>query len=71
MTMSDRVATEAQEPMMPEEFKRVIRSKGWLMKEVAVRWNISKVRMSQICNDRTRPLYYDDAVRGLPILATS
>lgn len=54
------------EPMTPEEFKQVLRAKGWQIQELAVRWKMSRVRASQICNDAERPLYYDDAVRGLP-----
>jgi hypothetical protein len=54
------------ESIPAHEFKRIIHAKGWQMKEVAVRWGMSRVRMSQICNNLPRPLYYDDAVRGLP-----
>ena len=52
--------------MSCEEFKFVIKDKGWLMKNVAERWKLGTVRMSQICSDEERPLYYDDAVRALP-----
>ncbi|HMX99999.1 MAG TPA: hypothetical protein PKC44_09525 [Agitococcus sp.] len=54
------------ERMSVDVFKAVITQKGWLMKDVAKRWNLGKVRMSQICADQERPLYYDDAVRALP-----
>ncbi|MBP8020713.1 MAG: hypothetical protein KAY83_05130 [Agitococcus sp.] len=63
---------EGQDPqlnvkrMSCEEFKFVIKDKGWLMKNVAERWKLGTVRMSQICSDEERPLYYDDAVRALP-----
>lgn len=56
------------EPMKPDEMKRLLQSKGWKIGELAVRWKISRVRVSQIVNDEQRPLYYDDAIRGLPSL---
>ena len=52
--------------MTTAQFKAEITSKGWLMKEVAKRWQLGVVRMSQICSDEKRALYYDDAVRALP-----
>lgn len=67
--MVDREVDDPQlniERMSVEVFKAVITEKGWLMKDVAQRWNLGKVRMSQICSDQQRPLYYDDAVRALP-----
>ena len=54
------------ESIPAHEFKRIIHARGWQRKEVAVRWGMSRVRMSQICNNLPRPLYYDAAVRGLP-----
>lgn len=62
----DRSPIPLIEPMTPDEFKKILFGKGWQIKELAVRWNISRVRASQICNDAARPLYYDDAVKGLP-----
>jgi hypothetical protein len=52
--------------MSNAEFKSEITAKGWLMKDVGKRWGIGIVRMSQICSDEERALYYDEAVRALP-----
>ena len=43
------------ESIPAHEFKRIIHARGWQMKEVAVRWGMSRVRMSQICNNLPRP----------------
>jgi len=52
--------------MSNAEFKAEITAKGWLMKDVGKRWGLGIVRMSQICSDEERALYYDEAVRALP-----
>ena len=51
--------------MTPEQFKLLVKSKGWLLKEVAERWGIQQRQMSNIVQDVNRNLYYDDAIRGL------
>lgn len=51
--------------MTPVQFKSLVKSKGWLLKEVAERWGIQQRQMSNIVQDTKRNLYYDDAIRGL------
>ena len=51
--------------MTPKQFKSLVKSKGWLLKEVAERWGIKQRQMSNIVQDSNRNLYYDDAIRGL------
>ncbi len=53
--------------MTPEQFKSLVKSKGWLLKEVAERWGIKQRQMSNIVQDVNRNLYYDDAIRGLEV----
>lgn len=60
-------ATEL-ERMTPDEFKKLVRGKGWTYRALAVRWGLSETRVSQFARDAKRPLYYDDAVRALPDL---
>ncbi len=52
--------------MPPDEFKKMVRGKGWTYRALAVRWALSETRISQIARDAERPLYYDDAIRALP-----
>lgn len=53
------------QPMTPEELKHLVKSKGWLLKDVAERWGISQRQMSHIVQTTDRNIYYDDAIRGL------
>lgn len=53
--------------LTPEEFKSAVNSKKWTYRALAKRWRLSEVRISQIARDAGRPLYYDDAIRALPI----
>ncbi len=50
--------------VMTKEFKRVIKSKGWMMKDVAERWELTPRRMSQIAKKPS--LVHWDAIYGLP-----
>ena len=54
------------ERLSPEEFKSLVRGKGWTYRALAQRWQLSETRVSQIARDDERSLYYDDAARGLP-----
>lgn len=52
--------------LTPHEFDAVLAAKGWLKKEVAQRWGVSPVWVSNISRDPNRPPHWDDAVLGLP-----
>lgn len=53
--------------LSPADFKALVNGKGWTYRDLAKRWRLSEVRISQIARDAGRPLYYDDAIRSLPI----
>ena len=63
-----RIEVQPLSRMTPEEFKELVRGKGWTYRALAVRWAMSETRVSQIARDAERPLYYDDAIRALPAL---
>jgi hypothetical protein len=48
------------------QIKALLKSKGWKSKDVAVRWELTERRISQIVTDPTRNQHYDDAFLGLP-----
>ncbi|MDR8877555.1 hypothetical protein [Burkholderia multivorans] len=52
--------------LSPEQFKALVRLKGWQYKELATRWGISTVWVSNVARDPDRAVHYDDAVIGLP-----
>lgn len=52
--------------LSPEQFKALVRLKGWQYKELAIRWGISTVWVSNVARDPDRAAHYDDAVIGLP-----
>jgi len=65
--------TTKQDPQLnitslsPADFKVLVNGKGWTYRDLAKRWQLSEVRISQIARDADRPLYYDGAARDLPI----
>jgi len=56
-------------PMTPGEVRYAVESKGWSVETLAIRWALSIRRIQQILADQAdkRPLYYDDAIRNLPV----
>lgn len=50
-----------------EQFKAVVIGKGWTYRELAMRWDITPVWVSNIARNADRPKHYDDAVLGLPV----
>lgn len=58
------------ERLTPQEFKELVVGKKWTYRALALRWLLSETRISQIARDAGRPLYYDDAVRSLPLRET-
>lgn len=63
-----RIEVQPLSRMTPDEFKVLVRGKGWTYRALAVRWAMSETRVSPIARDAERPLYYDDAARALPDL---
>lgn len=54
--------------LSPEEFKTLLRRRGWRMADAAVRWNIRAETLSRIAADPARETRWDDMVRALPLL---
>ena len=49
---------------LTKELKRIIKKKGYMVKEIATRWDITPRRMSQILK---KPSYKEiDAIYGIP-----
>jgi len=53
--------------LTPEHFKAVVIGKGWTYRELAARWGVTPVWVSNIARNAERPSHYDDAVLGLPV----
>lgn len=53
--------------LTPEQFKAVVIGKGWTYRELASRWGVTPVWVSNIARNAERPSHYDDAVLGLPV----
>lgn len=49
-------------------FRRLVKDKGWMLRAVADRWEISDTWLSKLVNDSRRAAHWDDACRGLPDL---
>lgn len=54
--------------MSPEEFKAEVHRRGWTYRALGERWDLSENWISKIARKEDRPMHWDDAVRGLPIL---
>lgn len=54
--------------MSPEEFKSEVQRRGWTYRALGERWDVSENWISKIARNEDRPLHWDDAVRGLPII---
>lgn len=51
----------------PDEFKKMMKEKGWTNKELAIRWSISATWVSKLINiPERRDKHWDDALEGLP-----
>jgi len=53
-------------PLHPQQIKKLVKDRGWVMVDVAARWGVSVTWMSRLVNDRERSQHYDDAFTGLP-----
>ncbi|WP_432414151.1 hypothetical protein [Pantoea allii] len=65
--MSDKWPAGA-ERLSAQAFRKQVKDKGWMIKAVAARWQISDTWMSKLVNDNGRGTQWDDACRGLPDL---
>ncbi|WP_454727671.1 MULTISPECIES: hypothetical protein [Cupriavidus] len=65
-TVPEPAPAALPERFTPEQFKALVRWKGWSYRELAARWGISAVWVSNVARNRARPAHYDDALRGLP-----
>ncbi|QIM91623.1 hypothetical protein GE194_23240 (plasmid) [Salmonella enterica subsp. enterica serovar Anatum] len=53
-------------PLSPQEWRALLRAKGWKQKELARRWNVSETWISKLANNPDRGTHWNDACRGLP-----
>lgn len=53
-------------PLSPQEWRALLRAKGWKQKDLARRWNVSEARISKLANNPDRGTHWNDACRGLP-----
>lgn len=58
----------SSKPMTPTEFKDEVRKRGWSYKDLAERWDVTANWISKTARNEDRAPYWNDAVRGLPIL---
>lgn len=66
--VSDTIVEQQTQRLSPDEFKACFRRKGWTGALLSERWGRSANRISVIGSDPCREAYWDDAVRGLPML---
>lgn len=52
--------------LTPSEFNAILQWKGWTKKQVAERWEITPVWVSEIARNPNRPPHWDDCLFGLP-----
>lgn len=68
MNDTHHASTAAEERLSVQEFRALLKAKGWMFKEVAVRWQISAAWLSRLASNPERGTKWDDACRGLPDL---
>lgn len=54
--------------LSPDEFKAEVGRRGWTYRALGDRWGVSENWISKLARNIERPLHWDDAVRGLPML---
>ena len=52
--------------MTSAQFRALIASRGYSLRETARRWGLSPGRLSQVANAARRPAHYEEAAWGLP-----
>lgn len=55
-------------PLPGVAFRIEINNNGWDERTLSLRWMLSRQRIRQIVKADARPLYLDDAIKGLPVL---
>ncbi|EIZ5185219.1 helix-turn-helix transcriptional regulator [Salmonella enterica] len=60
------VAGITAEALSPQEWRALLRAKGWKQKDLARRWNVSETWISKLANNPDRGTHWNDACRGLP-----
>lgn len=55
-------------PMPPARFKATLYAKGWSMCLLASHWDVSADYLRRIASNANRPLWWDDAITGLPVI---
>lgn len=53
--------------LSPEEFRALVRSKGWTYRALAERWGVTEGWVSKVANNPDRPIEWDDKARGIPV----
>lgn len=56
----------SEERLTIQEFKDLMKAKGWTGRALALRWEKTAPWISKIVNDEAREPHWDDALRGLP-----
>lgn len=60
-----------RQPMSPARFKATLYTKGWSMRLLASHWDVSADYLRRIAGNASRPLWWDDAITGLPVIGPS
>lgn len=68
MNATHHAGPAAEERLSVQEFRALLKAKGWMFKDVAVRWQISAAWLSRLAHNPERGAQWDDACRGLPDL---
>lgn len=55
-------------PLPSVAFRIELQNNGWDESTLSQRWMLSRQRVRQIVKADVRPLYLDDAIKGLPVL---
>jgi hypothetical protein len=58
--------TAKRDPIPAGDFKRALYTRGWTMRELAERWDITPEYMRRLAGDLERPRWFDDALKGIP-----
>lgn len=54
--------------LTPQQFKSLVYSKGWTLKQLATHWDLAPETVSRLANDPQRSSYWNDAAHGLAVI---